>query len=194
MSEQEQRTPDFMTIRKDGRCRRVTHPNYDQIWMAQTRARCVVDEKGCWIWQGFVHPNGYGSTSYRNKGDKVHRAMYRAFHGAKITSKQYVCHRCDAPACCNPDHLFLGTQFDNMADSVRKGRHAEQLVTHCPRGHAYDEINTGYHPNGARTCRACCRGRQRVKSGWPEEEAYSTPPIPQNAPTERRRFGKRKVA
>jgi hypothetical protein len=169
----------------------VKNPEYDRHWIERHKRRCTVDANGCWLWTGFKHPKGYGSTSYRNRSTNVHRAMYQAVHGVKLRPDQFVCHRCDVPSCCNPEHLFLGNNDVNMADKCAKGRHHEMKVTHCPRGHAYDEANTEIKPNGSRSCRTCCRARQRIKAGWSEEEAYSTPPIAQNAKTPRRWAGKK---
>ena len=80
---------------------------------------------GCWEWQGKINESGYGSFQEREKGKKkdlrAHRESYRIFIG-DIPQGLYVLHKCDNPACCNPDHLFLGTHSDNMQDMLKKGR------------------------------------------------------------------------
>lgn len=153
----------------------IKNPDYDKHWIERHERRREVSDSGCWLWTGARTATGYGCTSYRNKPSTVHRAMYQAHHGIRLSTKQYVCHRCDVRNCYNPDHLFLGDQLANMHDSVMKGRHAEQLVTHCPRGHAYDGTNTSHKSDGSRACRICCRARQRVRAGWDEADAYSKP-------------------
>lgn len=75
---------------------------------------------GCWIWTKSIHPDGYGSITYKNKSWKVHRLSYLIFNGT--LEDKYVLHRCDTPSCINPDHLWLGTPSDNMKDMSNKGR------------------------------------------------------------------------
>jgi hypothetical protein len=74
----------------------------------------------CWVWQG-ARNGRYGWVSFRGIRDRAHRIFYRAFRGP-IPKDTYVCHKCDRPTCVNPNHLFLGTQKDNMRDMVLKGR------------------------------------------------------------------------
>jgi hypothetical protein len=74
---------------------------------------------GCWLWMGSMLWNGYG----RYKNVKAHRLAWEIFNGP-VPSSLFVLHRCDTRLCVNPDHLFLGSTADNMADKVRKGRQA----------------------------------------------------------------------
>lgn len=80
-----------------------------------------VTECGCWIWMGQLDDNGYGFIKTSGKNVRVHRVSWETFVGA-IPPKMKVLHQCDIRCCANPDHLFLGTQFDNMRDMIRKGR------------------------------------------------------------------------
>lgn len=68
---------------------------------------------------------GYTVINHRRykRPEFLHRIIYEMRNGP-IPSGYYVCHKCDNPNCCNPEHLFLGTQSDNMADMKRKGRSA----------------------------------------------------------------------
>lgn len=76
---------------------------------------------GCWLWIGSGDRRGYGSFSYQGRSRSAHRWAYEHYMGP-IPDGMMVCHKCDVPACVNPDHLFLGTNSDNMKDCYRKGR------------------------------------------------------------------------
>lgn len=89
---------------------------------------------GCWLWTGAKDGGGYGSVWFRDRSEKAHRVSYCLAHDVEIPTGTNVCHTCDTPACVNPDHLFLGTQKDNMADSKAKGRHRILPPEKLPRG------------------------------------------------------------
>lgn len=76
---------------------------------------------GCFLWLGAVFKNGYGQAYADGKNSYAHRVSWEFYRGP-IPDGLHVLHRCDTPSCVNPDHLFLGTHQENMADRDRKGR------------------------------------------------------------------------
>ncbi len=76
---------------------------------------------GCWGWTALRHRDGYGITSRTLGRIRAHRLSWQ-IHNGPIPRGMHVLHRCDNPPCVRPDHLFLGTHADNMADKIRKGR------------------------------------------------------------------------
>jgi len=76
---------------------------------------------GCWEWQANRNPFGYGQIRIEGIPRNSHRVSWELAHGP-IPPKMRVLHKCDNPPCVRPDHLFLGTQADNMRDMVAKGR------------------------------------------------------------------------
>jgi len=86
------------------------------------------DLSSCWIWIGCNNGNGYGRLIIDNKKVFAHRFSYELFI-KPIPKKMFICHHCDNPQCVNPDHLFIGTQKDNMQDMIKKNRCTYSKVT-----------------------------------------------------------------
>lgn len=80
----------------------------------------VRQESACWLWTAAI-ANGYGVFSLKSRNAIAHRVAWVMMYG-DIPEGLLVCHHCDNPSCCNPYHLFLGTQSDNMFDCSKKGR------------------------------------------------------------------------
>ena len=78
---------------------------------------------GCWLWQGAERKRGrgYGIFWLHGRNETAHRAAWMMLRGP-IPPGLFVCHRCDVPACVNPDHMFLGTATENNHDRDAKGR------------------------------------------------------------------------
>lgn len=75
----------------------------------------------CWLWSGGKTGAGYGVVTLCGREVAAHRLAWEIVNGA-VPPGLFILHRCDVPACCNPSHLFAGTQADNMQDMVSKGR------------------------------------------------------------------------
>jgi hypothetical protein len=80
-----------------------------------------VTESGCWLWTNSTGRDGYGKISIQGKTIRAHRWSWEIHKGYSPGQLQ-VLHRCDVPLCVNPDHLFLGTNQDNVRDRELKGR------------------------------------------------------------------------
>ena len=85
----------------------------------------------CWLWTGYCPPGGYGRIGAR-PSITTHRLSWE-LHNGPIPAGLCVCHKCDVPRCVNPDHLFLGTNTDNLRDAANKGRTASgsRVAHHC---------------------------------------------------------------
>lgn len=135
---------------------------------------------GCTLWFGPTDRCGYGQLM-------VHGRARRATHlsleqdGRAVPRGMCACHKCDTPACINPDHLFVGTQADNLADMRAKGRHnysglgghgsgasGSLMQAHCRNGHELTSETLVYRkPQAGRTaphreCRICGYERRRA--------------------------------
>lgn len=138
---------------------------------------CEIKPNGCWEWKLARNPAGYGNTTCGDLRGPAHKFSYAAFVGV-VPAGMVVRHKCDNPPCINPEHLEVGTQWENAMDCVRRGR-AKFLKKqeYCNRGlHKMEGENIAWNNVSVlatgdkywgRQCRACKieteRKRQRRK-------------------------------
>lgn len=138
-----------------------------QLPLDRFTGKIIAQTSGCWLWDGFVMPGGYGKFAIsRNKNVLAHRWSYETFIGP-IPDKLCIDHLCRVRSCVNPTHLEAVTIQVNLSRgesiSAQCGR-----KTHCKYGHPFDKVNT-YRVRGKyRSCRTCAklyqrRLRQRIK-------------------------------
>lgn len=102
-------------------------------------SKIFIDENNCWNFTSGITKDGYGAfwMNEFNRSIHAHRASWILHNGVIEASNIYVCHKCDNTKCINPEHLFLGTQQENMTDKVRKNRQAKGITHKC---HLYPEL------------------------------------------------------
>ncbi len=126
---------------------------YNDPVLTRLAKRTTVADSGCWEWNGYRDPNGYGRVNVDRRAVLVHRVGYEAVKGP-IPQGLELDHLCRNPACWNVSHLEAVTHAENMARApVIQERKAR---THCPAGHAYGDANTVVR-RGRRSCRQCER-------------------------------------
>jgi hypothetical protein len=131
------------------------------------QARIKVDGAGCWLWQTGLDNYGYGRCSLRvpwttRRRWSAHRLSWLILVG-EIGEGLHLDHLCRVRNCVNPAHLEPVTPTENVRRSTAAAYWRNK--THCPRGHEYDEANTGHDTKGHRICRTCARDRMRERRG-----------------------------
>ena len=92
----------------------------EEMWNRMLKKTEVDQRTGCINWTGATNGR-YGITCVRGKHAYAHRASLEIKLGRKIKTGLFSCHTCDNPKCVNPEHLYEGTQEENMSDAVLRG-------------------------------------------------------------------------
>jgi|SRR6185312_12002208 len=149
-------------------------PQYLEALRDRIRKSSQPDLNGCWIWNLARNEQGYGYMTFRRVfKSSAHRLSYAGFIGL-IPKGVVVRHKCDVPACVNPEHLELGPQRENALDCFKRGRYwSEKRLANpwcskqpvCRKGlHVMDEANAPLRivkyladgsPYYGRQCQAC---------------------------------------
>ena len=91
-------------------------------WVLENRITPRLEPEGdCLIWPG-AHSRGYGQISLEGRAYSIPRLVMEVEIGKILNPREFVCHTCDTPACCSVEHLFVGTQTENMRYALAKGR------------------------------------------------------------------------
>lgn len=175
----------------------------------------VDKSNGCWLWRAARNRGGYGIFENGRRTLYAHRYALE-LNGTPVPDGLFALHRCDNPPCVRPDHLFVGSLADNVADMVQKGRqarvaltpdrlkrllaaaadwrnqHPERLPTHCVRGHEYSPENVRLKTDGSRQCVTCTR--IRVRDSCRRQRAAETPERRARRQSQQREYLARKRA
>jgi hypothetical protein len=131
--------------------------NYEQKAHARFWA-VVIKTETCWLYVGNLHEKGYGKFYYHGHQEFAHRVSWEWEYGP-IPEGLLVCHDCDVPNCVRPDHLWLGTNQENVIDCVRKGRWDKRGLRNS-QAQLNEEIVREIRLLAAQGVRQCEIGRQ----------------------------------
>lgn len=130
-------------------------------------SKIQVASNGCWEWTAAKRRDGYGVYKLASGTTVIaHRHSYQTLIGP-IPDGLQLDHLCRNRPCCNPEHLEPVTNRENslrsplLGDGVAVAQQSVRDRTHCPHGHAYDGVNTGWTRAGHRYCKTCNRERAR---------------------------------
>ncbi len=125
-----------------------------------------IDE--CWLYQLSI-ADGYGKVKINGQTYAVHRLSAHFYLGMSLIGDLQPNHKCNNRNCWNPNHLYIGTQYQNAQDTRNQGKYHSQKKTHCPKGHLLDGITKGPSTNFrvnryCKTCRSIQKASYRKKA------------------------------
>lgn len=130
-------------------------------------SKIKVDNNGCWIWQGYCQPNGYGRIRMPDSAKLAHRVSYEIFIG-EISAGLVIDHTCRIRQCVNPDHIRAVTQKENVRAANERIGHWQKDKSFCPRGHQlrFPNLVESYRIKGHRKCLACARANSSANQAF----------------------------
>lgn len=112
--------------------KRLSNDSYEKRFKRRFESKLDNQEKDkCWNWTGWKDRNNYGFIFYKDKMIRAHRVSWLIYCG-DIPDNMHVLHKCDNPSCVNPEHLFLGDNYDNIKDKMFKNRSYKPVGEKCP--------------------------------------------------------------
>lgn len=119
----------------------------------------------CWVWTGGQDASGYGVFYAVENGKwrrtRAHRWVLGQVRGKplsrEVVGEEDACHKCDNPPCVNPDHLYVGTRKQNIADAVERERLWQLKRETCPKGHPLDGVKVQKNGKTRRFCKTCAK-------------------------------------
>jgi len=111
--------------------------------------------------------HGYPRRNINGEYVYLNRYILEQKLGRPVKDGYEACHNCNITNCIEPEHLYEGTHWDNMQDLISKGNtrffgNYNKEITHCPKGHEYNEENTRINKQGNRSCRTCARELSKI--------------------------------
>jgi len=131
---------------------------YDQDILKRIYAKRRITPSRCWEYSGQPSRRA-AQVSYAGSMELVHRLVFRLLYPDKYKHNLQVNHTCDNGKCFNPEHLYSGTQSENVYDMYNRDRHTlpSKTITHCIQGHEFTLESTYTDLQGMRHCKICRR-------------------------------------
>jgi hypothetical protein len=159
-------------------CSKLGNDWTDADYLEHFESQCIATATGCLEWQGGLckgppHKNGptckgYPIGGYRGKAVRLTRLILGWKLGRPLTRSERACHSCDNTVCISHEHLWAGTDKDNMQDAGAKRRWPRQYRDHCINGHPRSPENMTHHGREKKLgCKQC--NHERYVREWPKK-------------------------